>query len=205
MEKKKKKKTWQIFKSEEKRVQEYGGTIEIKDVTEEAGLKNPYQNLGRYSFDKIENNDSWKVKRLFPIWKGYSGTGYGYYYMIGKVLKRRSVGIKATKTYRCISVFGTDRCREKHLLPKDCLIICSEMSPIWLDSIWGDTAWCAKSVNKLIGASAGYIGYNREEFLRNCKEDKYCIVLLDERNRESIKRGFNMFYRYLTMEENIGQ
>lgn len=178
-------------KAYEKRVKEYGETIEIKDVTEEA-IKESVSELADIPFDKIENNDSEKVKSVISnMKKDIVGQDMAID-MIGKVLKRRSVGIKSNKKPIGVFLFLGQTGVGKTFIAKrlSYYMFGDESNMIRLDMSEYSTP---ESVNKLIGASAGYVGYNEGGVLTEAvKKSKYCIVLLDEIEKAS-KEVFNMF------------
>lgn len=125
---------------------------------------------------------------------------------ICKAIKRNSVGLRENKTIASLFLLGKSGVG-KTLVAKTLAkeMFGSEKNMVRIDmSEYNDQT----ATNKLIGSSAGYVGYDRGGILTEAiKNKRYCVLLLDEMEKAS-KEVYNLFLQVFDegwLSDNTGQ
>lgn len=126
--------------------------------------------------------------------------------VICKAIKRNSVGLRENKTIASLFLLGKSgvgKTLVAKALAKE--MFGSEKNMVRIDmSEYNDQT----ATNKLIGSSAGYVGYDRGGILTEAiKNKRYCVLLLDEMEKAS-KEVYNLFLQVFDegwLSDNTGQ
>jgi len=123
-----------------------------------------------------------------------------------KVIKRNRVGLRSGRTYGTLLLLGKSGVGKTLLAKKVAKeVFGDEDALVRFDmSEYSDKT----SVNKLIGASAGYVGYEEGGVMtERIKNKKHCVILLDEIEKAD-KEVYNMFLQVFDegfLTDNTGQ
>ena len=126
---------------------------------------------------------------------------------VSRAIKRSKVGLsshtKPLATFLMVGSTGVGKTLLAKMLAKE--IYCDEKNLVRFDmSEYSDKT----SVNKLIGSSAGYVGYNDGGLLTEAiKSKKHCVLLFDEIEKAN-EEVFNLFLQIFDegfLTDNTGQ
>jgi len=126
--------------------------------------------------------------------------------VVSRAIKRSKVGLsshtKPLATFLCVGKTGVGKTLLAKMLAKE--IYCNEKNLVRFDmSEYADKT----SVNKLIGSSAGYVGYEEGGLLTEAiKTKKHCVLLFDEIEKAD-EEVYNLFLQIFDegfLTDNMG-
>lgn len=183
--------------------------IEAKDVLGEVTENDIYETISEHTgipLSKLSSTDKESVRNIGnTLKKSIIGQDEAMN-EISKVIKRNKVGLfmgsKPIGSFMYVGESGVGKTLTAKILAKE--IFGDEKYLVRFDmSEYADKT----AVNKLIGASAGYIGYDKGGLLtESVKRNKHCVLLIDEIEKAD-EEVYNLFLQILDeghLTDNVG-
>lgn len=181
-----------------------------KDSVDEITLDDVYTTFSEYENIPLSRLNVSEKQRISQIDKTLESVIIGQENAIkeaSRAIKRSKVGLsshtKPLATFLMVGSTGVGKTLLAKMLAKE--IYCDEKNLVRFDmSEYADKT----SVNKLIGSSAGYVGYNDGGLLTEAiKSKKHCVLLFDEIEKAN-EEVFNLFLQIFDegfLTDNTGQ